>query len=359
MVEDAGLMGPMQLLLAGAAHGNYQNMMFSNHSGHGGTLVHAVSVGQGDGMGDEACTPGGSNSGVNSRHGAARGRQVTRSCPGCGERISIACKLCSLCGHKFRGGASRDPGTPCGAASPAPGEVKEEAPPETPTISAMAVIAAVAAGAAAAAAAEGDGMMTPRKGEVGDEEGGAARPTVTRVTPNSLELHKIKEQERRAREKNLLARLQSLLFDHRDKLPSASEVTYNFVLESAVAALRDRDRRRQGLEPLATARLEGEGEGAGAGSGGRADMEKHKIKEQQRRARKRMLLSVLQSLVIGCAPNPKPQTPNRPGGGHTLNPEPHTPNPTSQTPNPKPCTPHTKRGVLDCARWCFFFISTG
>jgi hypothetical protein len=44
------------------------------------------------------------------------------------------------------------------------------------------------------------------------------------VTPNSLELHKIKEQERRAREKNLLARLQSLLFDHRDKLPSASEV---------------------------------------------------------------------------------------------------------------------------------------
>jgi len=31
-------------------------------------------------------------------------------------------------------------------------------------------------------------------------------------------------------------------------------------------------------------------------------MEKHKIKEQQRRARKRMLLSVLQGLVVGCVP---------------------------------------------------------
>jgi len=39
---------------------------------------------------------------INSRHGAARGRQVTRSCPGCSERISIACKFCTLCGYMFR-----------------------------------------------------------------------------------------------------------------------------------------------------------------------------------------------------------------------------------------------------------------
>ncbi len=52
-----------------------------------------------------------------------------------------------------------------------------------------------------AAHANGDG--------VDDEIGGVpVRPTVTRVTPNSLELHKIKEQERRAREKQLLAKLQ-------------------------------------------------------------------------------------------------------------------------------------------------------
>ena len=49
----------------------------------------------------------------------------------------------------------------------------------------------------------------------GDDEAGGApmRPTVTRVTPNSLELHKIKEQERRAREKQLLAKLQVFTFD--------------------------------------------------------------------------------------------------------------------------------------------------
>jgi len=38
------------------------------------------------------------------------------------------------------------------------------------------------------------------------------------------QLHKIKEQARRAREKQLLARLQSLLFDNRESPPSASGV---------------------------------------------------------------------------------------------------------------------------------------
>jgi len=52
-----------------------------------------------------------SEAGVNSRHGAARGRAVTRACPSCTGRISIACKLCNLCGHTFRGGKER--GTPC------------------------------------------------------------------------------------------------------------------------------------------------------------------------------------------------------------------------------------------------------
>ena len=37
--------------------------------------------------------------------------------------------------------------------------------------------------------------------------------------------------------------------------PFSRQVTYNFVLESAVAALKDIARRRQGLDPLATARL--------------------------------------------------------------------------------------------------------
>jgi len=289
---------PMQSLLAGAAQGGLQHLLFSNHTGQPGTLVHAMAMG--DQLSCEspvgACTPGGSNSGVNSRHGAARGRQVTRSCPGCGERISIACKLCSLCGHKFRGGAARDAAGSSGGASTGMGEVKEEPAPDTPV--------------GAGGTENGEGMATPHKGDgMDDGDGsGAARPTVTRVTPNSLELHKIKEQERRAREKNLLAKLQALLFDHRDKLPSASEVTYNFVLESAVAALRDRDRRRQGLAPLGTAGIRAEGESTEAaavsagGVGGRADMEKHKIKEQQRRARKRLLLSVLQGLVVGCVP---------------------------------------------------------
>ena len=59
---------------------------------------------------------------------------------------------------------------------------------------------------------------------------GGARQTVTRVTPNSLELHKIKEQARRAREKQLLARLQSLLFDGRESPPSASEVIARLLL---------------------------------------------------------------------------------------------------------------------------------
>jgi len=52
-----------------------------------------------------------SEAGVNSRHGAARGRAVTRACPCCTGRISIACKLCNLCGYTFRGG--KEGGTPC------------------------------------------------------------------------------------------------------------------------------------------------------------------------------------------------------------------------------------------------------
>ena len=55
---------------------------------------------------------GGAGGSINSRHGAARGRQVTRSCPGCSERISIACKFCTLCGYTFRRSSVRQ-NAPC------------------------------------------------------------------------------------------------------------------------------------------------------------------------------------------------------------------------------------------------------
>jgi hypothetical protein len=37
--------------------------------------------------------------------------QVTRACPGCDERISIACKFCTLCGYKFRGTSTSKDGS--------------------------------------------------------------------------------------------------------------------------------------------------------------------------------------------------------------------------------------------------------
>jgi hypothetical protein len=94
----------------------------------------------------------------------------------------------------------------------------------------------------------GGGGEGDYKGQAGGGGGHWPQPsprqTVTRVTANSLELHKIKEQARRAREKQLLARLQSLLFDGRESPPAASEVTYNLVLSCAVESLRDRYLRR-------------------------------------------------------------------------------------------------------------------
>ena len=80
-----------------------------------------------------------------------------------------------------------------------------------------------------------------------DGDGVAGRPTVTRVTPTALELHKKKEQDRRAKEKHLFACLQTLLFQNREKAPTASEVTYNYVLECTVAELKSRARAAQSL----------------------------------------------------------------------------------------------------------------
>lgn len=272
-------------------------------------------------MGDACDSPsqgGGSASGVNSRHGAARGRQVTRACPGCDERISIACKFCTLCGYKFRGASGKGDTSAKGEGEEVP---LGSARVSTPRSAAHALMSPKAS-AGGDAMTPGHDIQTPRSSHYGgdsplttprgpvtcgaDEEdagGMPVRPTVTRVTPNSLELHKIKEQARRAREKQLLARLQSLLFDSRECPPSASEVTYNLVLTCAVESLRERYIRR-GLdlshlnideaiapEPAVTPR-----DSSGHTN---AEMEKHKIKEQQRRAKKRQLLSTLQGMVLG------------------------------------------------------------
>ena len=98
----------------------------------------------------------------------------------------------------------------------------------------------------------------------------------------------------------MLASLQTLLFSDRDKAPTASEVTYNYVLECAVIELQNRDRAQRGqdvdasgLDSIDTS----EGPAADPAVGG--DTEKHKIKEQQRRAKKRQLLTQLQTLVMG------------------------------------------------------------
>lgn len=318
---------------------------------------------------------GAGGSSINSRHGAARGRQVTRSCPGCWQRISIACKFCTLCGYTFRRSTAQNnqsqPSTPRDALlSPSRGADVPAAAAAAAALSAglggtadgglvdgaKTLGALLKKGKAAAGAGEvlsaagvllapGDRskMLTPVKCEAGaaaadtpspakhqnqspecalaaiaaaraagSEVGGeqsvstpTARQTVTRVTANSLELHKIKEQARRAREKQLLARLQSLLFDGRESPPSASEVTYNLVLTCAVESLRERFSRRGhdlshlnideaiAPEPAMTPRE------PGTSSHTNAEMEKHKIKEQQRRAKKRQLLSTLQSMVLG------------------------------------------------------------
>ncbi|EKX42298.1 hypothetical protein GUITHDRAFT_141255 [Guillardia theta CCMP2712] len=277
-------------------------------------------------------SPGTGGSSVNSRHGAARGRQVTRACPGCGERISIACKFCALCGYTFRRPSSQPNSAKDGAASPLAALAPDSASTEggageglelRKLSSASSPVSASSAGGSnqesrvssphvLSTGGGGGGANQAEEEGAGEEAsvsgggaGGTPRPTVTRVTANSLELHKIKEQARRAREKQLLARLQSLLFDQRDSPPSASEVTYNFVLGCAVDALKDRFLRKGmsiahlGLEELALEPATPRGqEGGGSGN---AEMEKHKIKEQQRRARKRQLLSTLQSMVLGEA----------------------------------------------------------
>jgi hypothetical protein len=259
--------------------------------------------GRGCGSGAVDSASGGSGAGgssINSRHGAARGRQVTRSCPGCSQRISIACKFCTLCGYTFRRSTAQNqsqPSTPrdallspsrgvdvsvgalaaaAAAASAGGGGVAAEGGPVDGAKSLGALLkkgkaAYQAAGAGELLSAAGvllapgdrSKMLTPVKSEAGASgadtpvkqespdcaaaavtTGGVpggeiaaeqsvstptARQTVTRVTANSLELHKIKEQARRAREKQLLARLQSLLFDGRESPPSASGVCLLFL----------------------------------------------------------------------------------------------------------------------------------
>jgi len=156
-------------------------------------------------------------SGVNSRHGAARGRAVTRACPGCSGRISIACKHCSLCGYKFRGG--KEGGMPCssgttpsntptgamlppplspdlgGASSQTHQALSPATFPNTPTATNPSTPRVTGADQTEVKM-EGSGQTA-----VGDGAGGGdadwSRPTVTRVTPTSLELHKKKEQVRR------------------------------------------------------------------------------------------------------------------------------------------------------------------
>jgi hypothetical protein len=78
------------------------------------------------------------------------------------------------------------------------------------------------------------------------------------------------------------------------------------------------------LPPLSVCTVGGVAGGGGRGGGGmnneqgssshtNAEMEKHKIKEQQRRAKKRLLLSTLQSMVLGYALTPlRPLPPFRP-----------------------------------------------
>ena len=154
----------------------------------------------------------GSLLGVNSRHGAARGRAVTRSCPGCSGRISIACKHCSLCGYKFRGREGGIPSssgttpmnTPTGSMLPPPlspvlggavshvhQELSPSTFPNTPTASNPST-PRVTGAEQAVVKAEGPGQAAVGDGDCGGDD--RSRPTVTRITPTSLELHKKKEQ---------------------------------------------------------------------------------------------------------------------------------------------------------------------
>lgn len=302
---DAQAIAALQELGSGAGEaGILQGQVVGGGAGTpGGRLMFSI-AGGGYANGDTCDSPsqgGGSASGVNSRHGAARGRQVTRACPGCDERISIACKFCTLCGYKFRGASGKGD-------TSAKGEGEEvalgSARASTPRSAAHALMSPKAS-AGGDTMTPGHDIQTPRSSHYGgdsplttprgpvtcgvDEEdagGMPVRPTVTRVTPNSLELHKIKEQERRAREKQLLAKLQTLLFEDKEKAPSASEVTYNYVLECAVQALQDRYRRNGTpfvsiVPPMDPADV-ADSPLASAGGSSRGDMEKHKIKEQLR-----------------------------------------------------------------------------
>ena len=67
-------------------------------------------------------------------------------------------------------------------------------------------------------------------GESGHDRSKMATPVESENGCGEKELHKIKERARRAREKQLLARLQSLLFDGRESPPSASEVIARLLL---------------------------------------------------------------------------------------------------------------------------------
>ena len=67
-------------------------------------------------------------------------------------------------------------------------------------------------------------------GESGHDRSKMATPVESENGCGEKELHKIKERARRAREKQLLARLQSLLFVCRESPPSASEVIARLLL---------------------------------------------------------------------------------------------------------------------------------
>lgn len=192
---------------------------------------------------------------------------------GCSARISIACKTCSQCGYTFRGGkegcstSTTPSNTPVGAALPpvlspdssagfksrleagsqsqergggeGSGEDALGAKPECDEVRADRLGGCATASASSQPSPRGEAASERVEHGASDADGGG-RPTVTRVTPTALELHKKKEQDRRAKEKHLFACLQTLLFRNREKAPPASEVTYNYVLECAVTELRTR-----------------------------------------------------------------------------------------------------------------------
>jgi hypothetical protein len=135
----------------------------------------------------------------------------------------------------------------------------------------------VSAPATSNASPRGEAAREQAEPAASDGDGGAGRPTVTRVTPTALELHKKKEQDRRAKEKHLFACLQTLLFQNREKAPTASEVTYNYVLECTVAELKSRARAAQSLGTVDAEAVTADVDDVSQTPAVRGETERHKV----------------------------------------------------------------------------------